>query len=62
MLLAFPLLAVDRIGTELQNPFSPDSLNHLPLDEICATIEGNLLAMLEQPTATPPSAWSGAEP
>ena len=56
VLLAVPLLAVDKIGTELQYPFSPDSLNHLPLDEICATIEGNLLAMLDQPAATPPSA------
>jgi putative membrane protein len=55
VLLALPLLAVDKIGTELQYPFFPDSLNHLPLDEISATIEGNLLAMLEQPTAPPPS-------
>jgi putative membrane protein len=55
VLLAIPLLAVDKIGIELQNPFSLDSLNHLPLDEICATIEGNLLAMLEQPTLAPPS-------
>jgi putative membrane protein len=49
VLIAAPLLAVDKIGTELQDPFSKDSLNHLPLDEICATIEGNLLAMLDQP-------------
>jgi putative membrane protein len=49
MLIALPLLAVDKIGTELQRPFSTDSLNHLPLDDICATIESNLLAMLEQP-------------
>jgi ion channel-forming bestrophin family protein len=48
-LIAAPLLAVDKIGTELQNPFSKDSLNHLPLDDICATIEGDLMAMLEQP-------------
>jgi putative membrane protein len=48
-LIAALLLAVDKIGTELQDPFSKQSLNHLPLDEICATIEGNLLAMLEQP-------------
>ena len=49
VLIAAPLLAIDRIGTELQDPFSKDSLNHLPLDDICATIEGNLMAMLEQP-------------
>jgi putative membrane protein len=50
-LVAAPLLAIDKIGTELQDPFSKDNLNHLPLDEICATIERNLLAMLEQPVA-----------
>ena len=49
VLIAAPLLAVDKIGTELQDPFSKDSLNHLPLDDICATIEGNLMAMLEPP-------------
>jgi putative membrane protein len=56
VLVALPLLAVDKIGTEMQFPFSMDSLNHLPLDEICATIESNLLAMLEQPSEPGPSA------
>ena len=51
VLIALPLLAIDKIGTELQDPFSKDSLNHLPLDDICATIEGNLLAMLDQTTS-----------
>jgi len=37
------VLVLDEIGAELQYPFSPRSLNHLPLDEICATIERNLL-------------------
>lgn len=47
VLVALPLLAIDKIGTELQYPFSTDSLNHLPLDEICATIERDLRALLE---------------
>ncbi len=47
MLVAYPMLALDEIGAELQQPFSTASLNHLPLDEICATIERNLLAQLE---------------
>jgi putative membrane protein len=47
ILVAYPILALDKIGAELQQPFSKASLNHLPLDEICATIEGNLLAQLE---------------
>lgn len=51
VMIALPLLAIDKIGTELQDPFSKDSLNHLPLDEICATIEGNLLSMLDQATS-----------
>lgn len=47
ILVAYPILALDEIGAELQQPFSTDSLNHLPLDEICATIEHNLMEMLE---------------
>jgi putative membrane protein len=56
VLVALPLLAVDKIGNELQFPFSPDSLNHLPLDEICATIEQNLMAMIEPSTPSGPGA------
>ena len=48
MLVAFPLLALDRIGSELQNPFSKSKLNHLDLDGITATIERNLLALLNE--------------
>lgn len=46
MLVAYPLLALDRIGEELQNPFSTDRLSHLPLSDICETIQRNLLDML----------------
>ena len=46
LLVALPLLAIDKIGTELECPFSTESLNHLPLDEICATIEQNLFSLL----------------
>ena len=46
MLMAYPLLSLDRIGMELQNPFDTRHLDHLPLDGICGTIERNLLAML----------------
>ncbi|MGD9633160.1 MAG: bestrophin family protein [Pirellulales bacterium] len=47
MLVAYPLLSLDQIGIELQNPFSQSNLSHLPLDDICATIERNLMGMLE---------------
>jgi putative membrane protein len=46
MLLAYPLLSLDRIGMELQNPFDRKRLDHLPLDRICLTIEGNLMELL----------------
>ena len=46
MLTAYPLLALDRIGMELQNPFDRRRLDHLPLDQICMTIEKNLLELL----------------
>jgi len=43
LLVAYPILALDEIGDALQSPFSPRTPNHLPLDEICQTIERNLL-------------------
>jgi putative membrane protein len=46
MLLAYPLVSLDRIGMELQNPFDRNRLDHLPLDRICMTIEGNLMELL----------------
>jgi putative membrane protein len=47
MLVAYPLFALDQIGVELQNPFSPANVSHLPLDEIASTIERNLFALLK---------------
>lgn len=46
MLVAYALVSVDQIALELQNPFSTERLNHLPLDEICANIERTLLGYL----------------
>jgi len=56
MLVAAPVLALDKIGTELQFPFSQSALNHLPLDQLCLKIETDLLAMLERGDALPPAA------
>ncbi len=47
MLVAYPLISLDQIGIELQNPFSAANLSHLPLDEISANIERNLLGVLK---------------
>ena len=54
MLVAYPLLALDQIGVELENPFSTSNLSHLPLDDFSATIEQNLLNILKvKQTAAP---------
>jgi putative membrane protein len=61
MLVAFPILALDEIGVELQNPFSRHRLNHLPLDEICENLERNLKCLVTQPACpTRPNAESGS--
>lgn len=56
MLVAYPLLSLDQIGIELQNPFVKANLSHLPLGDISLNIETNLLALLH--------AWEaqGADP
>jgi putative membrane protein len=47
--IAYPILALEQIGAELQVPFATTSLSHLPLDEICATIQRNVLAAAAEP-------------
>jgi len=47
-LVAYPLLSLDRIGIELQNPFDTKNLSHLPLNTICDSIKLHCLALLEQ--------------
>jgi putative membrane protein len=47
ILVAYPLLSIDQLGIELQNPFSEQRLDHLPLNDICDNIQGNLMALLE---------------
>lgn len=48
VLVAQPVLVLNQLGIELQQPFSKRSINHLPLDDICRKIEKNLLALLHQ--------------
>jgi putative membrane protein len=50
-LVAYPILSLDQIGIELQNPFNTQNMGHLPLDQITAKLESNLLALLEEATA-----------
>ena len=42
MMVAYPLIALDQISVELQNPFNNLNLSHLPLDDIAATIQRNV--------------------
>jgi putative membrane protein len=46
MLIAYPVLSMDQIAVELERPFDAASLNHLPLDELTARIESELLGLL----------------
>lgn len=41
--VAYALFSLDQIGVELQNPFSIENLSHLPLNDICKTIENNVI-------------------
>jgi ion channel-forming bestrophin family protein len=42
-LVGYALFSLDQIGVELQNPFSIKNLSHLPLNDICSTIEKNVM-------------------
>jgi len=53
MMVAYPLVSLDQIGIELQNPFSKANLSHLPLGEISANIEGNLKGLLDEKRRLP---------
>lgn len=53
MLIAYPLLSLDELGIELENPFSTKNLSHLPLESISATIERNALGLLQQAEEAP---------
>jgi ion channel-forming bestrophin family protein len=41
-IVAYAMLSLDQIGFELQNPFSHKNLSHLPLNDICQSIEQNI--------------------
>lgn len=47
-LIAYPMLSLDQIGHELQNPFAKNRLSHLPLDEICLKIKTDLAAVVDR--------------
>ncbi len=51
-LIAYPILTLEQIGAELQNPFVTRSLSHLDLEELCRTIEENVRAVSGTNTPT----------
>ena len=52
MMVAYPLMSLDQIGIELQNPFSKANLSHLPIGDVSATIERNLIGLMEERQAS----------
>lgn len=62
MLAAYPLFSLDQLGIELQNPFNPEHLSHLPLDEISTSIESSLLCLLEENRVIRDTSFSGQSP
>jgi ion channel-forming bestrophin family protein len=47
LLITYVLFGIEEIGVEIENPFGEDD-NDLPLEQICSTIERNLLAVIEE--------------
>jgi ion channel-forming bestrophin family protein len=50
LLITYVLFGIEEIGVEIENPFGTDD-NDLPLEQICSTIEQNLLALPEEAQA-----------
>lgn len=44
LLVSFVFFGIEEIGVEIENPFGTDE-NDLPLEAICETIQGNVLAL-----------------
>lgn len=61
MLVAYPLLSLDLLGVELENPFAADNLSHLPLDGLTATIERNVMELLQITPARLPASLPDRE-
>lgn len=49
LVVSFIFFGIEAIGVQIEDPFGDDD-NDLPLEQICQTIERNLLATLDQPS------------
>jgi putative membrane protein len=47
-IVSYAIFSLDQIGIELQNPFSEKNLSHLPLENICETIDKNVKEIRSQ--------------
>jgi putative membrane protein len=47
LIVAYILFGIEEIGVEIENPFGTD-YNDLPLEQICGTIEQDLMAIIEE--------------
>ena len=54
LLVAYVFFGIEEIGVEIEDPFGHDD-NDLPLERICATIEDDLLAVLNRRSPPPVS-------
>lgn len=50
LLIAYIFFGIEEIGVEIEDPFGVDD-NDLPLEQLCNTIESNLLALLNESRA-----------
>ncbi len=44
--ISYAILSLDEIGFQLQRPFNPNGLSHLPLEQFVGGIERNLAEVL----------------
>ncbi len=55
LLISYILLGIEEIGVEIENPFGNDH-NDLPIEELCATIERDVLGVTPRsPPSEPPA-------
>ncbi|KAJ3150497.1 hypothetical protein HDU86_006374 [Geranomyces michiganensis] len=56
-LASFTLLGLEAIGGEIENPFGFDA-NDLPIDDICAMIQNEILSIMDRPEKLSVDNWS----
>jgi putative membrane protein len=60
--IAYPILMLEQIGAELQNPFVTRTISHIDIERLCLTIERNLMAADRRPRLGYPGRYEDARP